>query len=209
MFRNQSIFFSGNNLSEHLDKLKAQINKEITQSFHDNSDIEEFSDYMISKYHLELVELGDPAQLKPREIKLPGKHPIFGSYIEEDGIEVTIQIPFTGPGKYLTYQPSRRIMGTHPNGSVDTHRKVISLFFSSKSLDANRLNREIQRVLDEINTNVAHLNNDLKKFNDWLNANIKSLVKRRRQKIASVNSFAEKIKIPIKKVDNPPPTIPI
>ncbi len=209
MFRDQSVFFSGNNLSEHLEKLKAQISKKINQTYNVNSDIDEFSDYMISKYHLELIELGDPSQLKPREIKLPGRHPIFGSYIAEDGIEVTIQIPFSGPGKYLSYQPSRRTMGTHPEGSVDTHRKVISLFFKSKSLDANRLNQEIERVLDEINTNVAHLNNDLRKFNDLLNANIKSLVKQRRQKIASVNSFAEKINIPIKRIDKPPPTIPI
>ncbi len=209
MYSQRSIFFSGNNLYEHLETIKAQIKRELEQRYDINTEIDEFANYILSKYQLELIELGDPSQLNPREIKLPGRHPIFGTYIEEDGIEVVIEISFSGPGKYLTYQPSRRTMGSNPDGSVDNNRKIINLFFRSKSLDTNRLNREIERSLNEININVDHLNNDLKKFNDWLDTNIKALIERRRQKITSIKSFAEKINIPIKRVDNPPPTIPI
>ena len=209
MYSQRSIFFSGNNLYEHLETIKAQIKREIEQRYGINTDVDEFADYIFSKYQFELIELGNPSQLNPREIKLPGRNPIFGTYIEEDGVEVVIEITFSGPGKYLTYQPSRRIMGSNPDGSVDNHRKIINLFFRTKSLDTNRLNREIERSLDEININVAHLNNDLKKFNDWLDTNIKTLIEWRRQKITSIKAFAERINIPIKRVDNPPPTIPI
>ncbi len=209
MYNQGSIFFSGNNLSEHLETIKIQIKREVEQRYVINTDVDEFADYILSKYQLELIELGNPSQLNPREIKLPGRHPFLGSYIEEDGIEVGIEITFSGPGKYLTYSPSRRLMGSNPDGSVDNQRKIINLFFRSKSLDTNRLNREIERVLNEININVAHLNNDLKKFNEWLDTNIITLIKRRRQKIASIKSFAEKINIPIKRVDNPTPTIPV
>jgi len=209
MYSHRSILFSGNNLSVHLETIKAQINRDIEQRYDINTDVDEFAEDILSKYKIELIELGDPSQLIPREIKLPGRHPIFNTYIEEDGIEVTIEITFSGAGKYLSYQPSSRSMGSDPDDSVDNHRKIINLFFRSKSLDTNRLNREIERVLNEIKINVAHLNNDLKKFNDWLDLNIKALIARRRQKITSIKSFAEKINIPIKRVDNPPPTIPI
>ena len=203
------MLFSGNNLSKHLENIKVQIIREIEQRYNINTDVDEFAEYILSKYKLELIELGEPSQLNPREIKLPGRHPIFGTTIEEDGIEVIIEITFSGPGKYLSYQPSSRLMGSNPDDSVDNHRKIINLFFRSKSLDTNRLNREIERVLNEIKINVTHLNNDLKKFNDWVDTNIKALIERRRQKITSIKSFAEKINIPIKRINNPPPTIPI
>lgn len=209
MYSQKSIFFSGNNLNKHLETIKTQIKIEIEQRYNINTDVDEFADFILSKYQLELIELGNPSQLSPREIKLPARHPFLDTYIEKDGIEVVIEITFSGPGKYLTYQPSSRLMGNYPDGSVDNHRKIINLFFRSESLDTNRLNREIERLLNEINTNVAHLNNDLKRFNDWLDANIISLIERRRQKITSIKSFAEKINIPLKRVDNPPPTIPI
>lgn len=209
MYSQRSIFFSGNNLNEHLETIKTQIKSEIEQRYNFNTDVDEFADFIHSKYQLELIELGNPSQLSPREIKLPARHLFLGTYIEKDGIEVVIEITFSGPGKYLTYQPSRRLMGNNPDGSVDNHRKIIILFFRSESLDTNRLNREIEITLNEINVNVAHLNNDLKRFNDWLDTNIKALIERRRQKITSIKSFAERINIPLKRVDNPPPTIPI
>ena len=104
-------------------------------------------------------------------------------------LTVSAYLPFDGDSKLFECTPSssRIIYLTHQY-RIEKNRLVFSLTFRGK-LEEGAIQKEMSRVIRDMNENITTINSELDKFNLRLSGIINELLLRRQERINEINRF--------------------
>ena len=120
-----------------------------------------------------------------------------------DGSTVKISIPFDGDSELFTVRPSTFSMSP-PRASV--RKGCLSLKYTGVKQSAERLKKEIDSTIDDIETNLERLRSDFGALNSSLTNHARTRIERRRNKLLENQGLVASLGYPLKANPDAPST---
>ena len=179
-----------------------------------NVDEEEYLQHLVNRFQIEPLQIHfDEMYATTSEESIPANMFPGGGF--EFAVErgqsypkqvFRFQIPYSGTEDLLRCKPNPSIMNSHP---VDLEGECICFDVVDFYSDAERVNREADRVIDIIRPQSEHVAKNITTFNDRLPDEIRQFVAERRALLRNRMDIAGALGVPIKKTENIPETFRI
>lgn len=176
-----------------LGRLTAEING-YSRDYILSVNVKDVVAHLVDKYHLELPRI----DFASKEIVDEGEAG-RGSY-------VAVAFPFEGSKELLGIQPTTWLIES-PEAAIGDGEFRITYRVSAEN--RGRLLQEIDRDVRVIETNLKHIENDWKNFDDELRSTARLCIEQRRNKLVADVQFVENLGIPIRRRTNMPTTYPV
>jgi hypothetical protein len=180
-------------------QLESEVHKIAEQNLLGDS-VETLARQLAEKYRLDVPTLDlENAVAEPSEATVEVSGPSYGLSWDEvravPGTRITLDIPFTGNPEMFRVCPSS-------SNSLPTYAKVhghkLILEQSGTKLNANQVQVEFDRDIDNINSYLDWLRNDAQKFNDQLPTLARQLIEVRRKKVSGNQELVAGLKFKLK-----------
>jgi hypothetical protein len=211
------LFYTKGDLRDYLEHKKLEVKGEIDgfdENYILNVSEEELIKALVEKYTLEppTLKIDEKYLLEPREVDVDvSQDPnrvIFDRsrpfYIK--GTLTTMVIPFEGDEELFYFQPST-FSTVIPRGKI--HENNLYLEYITTHHDAESLKKEIEHDIQQIQSHLSWVKNDVNNFNNSLENDIKNLIKTRKDKLLRDRNLLSCLDIPIKKRSDAPWTYSI
>lgn len=205
MFGSQTIeLFAGKGITHENKDRKREAREEIQDEDADkilNTEKDEYLDYIVNQYQYERANINvDDAQIDP------------DSYAND--ADLTLIVPMTGNPDVLEYKPktSRMKSYTARTESVPGEENVSELHIDlpspggRRSWTEDRIEKEVDRVIDYIETDWGRLQNDIENFDDELRRHAEQQFEKRRKEARETREMFGSVDIPLRKRDDTPET---
>jgi hypothetical protein len=107
----------------------------------------------------------------------------------------TYYIPRKGPINYLKYAPSPRLMWTQP---VHIEKGLLSFEVIADNMNAEQVNREQEKIIENLKTQMEHMSRQLAGYNDSLRGYAKQTFDKRKEQAQRNRELDKGIKVPRK-----------
>lgn len=161
----------------------------------------ELEAYCVEKYQIDLPVLGDP-QVDQRRTKMQvGRYGGFDIWndgegtVEVDAEEFTLEIPYTGD-EVLFWTRGSQWNTAPPRGSVNP--RVVSTSVRLREPDAEKINREFENFIRDVNQWLGYLKGDVDSWNARIPAVMHTHVDARRARAEKATSVASGLKFALK-----------
>lgn len=204
MFRSNTIdLFNGKSiLTENKDR-KRQARYEIEDEDADtilNTEKDKYVDYIVDQYRYDRAKINvDDTEIDP------------DSYSND--ADVTLIVPMTGSTDVLEYEPQRSRMKSYTAKIVgnphEEHAKELHIGLSPggrRGWTRDRIEQEVDSVIDYIETDWERLQNDIEKFDDELRRHAEQQFEKRREEARETREMFGSVDIPLRKRDDTPET---
>lgn len=205
--------FGDRPLSQYIDKRWEKINNKISglsneEIMANNLDIltENFyQEFFIEPLQIEEEDFSKRSIKQAQILKITDSPYYYGvsNRAVVDGIIGTFYFPFHGDSELFKYRASTFSLSGYPEITID--KGYISLKVE-KSLNEMKENGAKDKLLNEISieiNNVRHganlANDDVKKFNSSLRANLLNSLEKKREKVGTFYDIAQMFEVPIEK----------
>src|SRR6185503_5349699 len=180
--------FSQHPLSEFLEQRRQAVVREIQGEPQDhllNVNEADYVNYLVHKHHLEPVTFAfDATRASSAEKLIPAEnHPqLFRVQAGQSYLRpvTTLHVPFTGEPELLHCSPSTRIMWTY---EVTVAASEIQFDLIHWRDDRDALQRDKQRIIDNITEQNAHVTEDVTQFNSRLENIVRQTISGRKSKL--------------------------
>jgi len=195
--------FGATGIDDYFNINRDALLKEIDDIYTVEIDEQELYDYLLNKYELTEIKLGE----EKASTKLIKKN-------REKKIKIVVEIPFYGDRELFAYRPNPFIhldkLNVYIEGSGDEKRNKICIELEFYiSIEKSQINYEIEYVKNLLLRNIQNLNNNIQKYNKQLERIVKSQIAQAKKTYTKFQELTEAIKIPLKKREKTPPEIPI
>ena len=188
---------------EKFNQLRAQIQNDFKLGMNE----EEFCLYIKPIYELEEIIITDKYRQPEKEIIINDIDPFKGYLVNVKALEIIVDITFKGKVDYLYLDPSNRSIGMYPDANVQDN--MISVKFITELKENPNLNQRINETIEEIETNIQNLNNDIQEYNRNLGFDIKRCIANKKNELLLREKISQSIEIPIKRRKNFSVLVPI
>jgi len=206
--------FCGGFLDRYLDDNTKCIASFIEQEKEDyilNVNETEYIDHLSAEFSVELLEIHPesidatkfdidiPAESMPREfdVRRGGSFnvPAFRYFL-----------PYSGNANLLLFNPSPSLSWTT---EVEIEEECICFEIHDVRRDSKRINREKQKVINNIDRKIKDINEQVQRYNEELPTRIEGIFKAKKEKFLRDNKLLASLDVPIRKKDNIPETYAI
>lgn len=199
--------FGGKSVLQENKDRKRQAHQDIQDEDADsvlNTPKEEYVDYIVSKYQYDRVSINtDDVEID------------VDSYSTD--ADVTLVVPMSGSTDVLEYEPqtSRRESHTARIESVPGEEQVYELHIDLPSpgrrrrWTEKRVEKEVDNVIDYIDTDWNRLKNDIESFDDELRRHAEQQFEKRREEARETREMFGNVDIPLRKREDTPETLSI
>lgn len=161
--------------------------------------IEDFVDYLVDKYKLELPILGEPV-LEEHPAKLdvsrdPLRFITRPGPVYIDAQEFRVCVPFDGDAGLFTVCPNTFTLN-RPLAKIIGHELQFSLI--AEHIDPTRAKTEIESRLAQIASYLKELGCSIESFNNGLKTSLLSAITQKKQKVLARKQLAASIGIPLR-----------
>ena len=162
-------------------------------------DLDSIKERLLSKYKLGPLKLLEPKPSEPKREKrlLPNN---WGGQYEADMHMMKIELPFEGNGNLFYCKPSTCAINYPKIDNIDIHRRRIYFTLELTDLDENQYSQKLNSVIGDINQNVPNVNNDIRTWDNGLEALIDSQFVHFKTFVEKKNDFYEKVGLKVNPV---------
>jgi len=186
--------------ANRLDKAKFEANSK-----------EQIIDHIVATYELEPIQLRvdeKDQDIVETKIDVTGNfgyvQPFMGGRAETPGYKVIVHIPFSGTEILFNIQPTTHSLYNF-SAEVFDGQLSFSQEFTQSSATPESIEQAINGEINQYETEISRLNNDLTGFNERLRSAATAAVERRYEQITKLDSIKTALKIPLQKTTNPSP----
>lgn len=179
---------------------------------------EEYIDHLISEFTIDIPIVDfDAITISPTERMIPAsRHPSAGFFMDDMDKSFNRQViiyhfPFSGDVNVLDYMPNPRINWTEeftyndsPTDGGEINFEVINF-----TNDSEAIRRQSEQTIGNLKTQLGHIHNQLKGYNNSLRQEITQRVQARKNDLMKKSDFLSQLGIPVRKRDNLPETFSI
>lgn len=214
--RNNNLIFSKGSISSVFQRNYDSINSTIeneTENYILNANETEYSEYLESKYILEVPELHfDKVYADSYEDEVSAEYfpRIYDVYRGKTYKKEIIQyfIPCSGDINLLAYSPAN-IISIGGGGHFEIKSDAIVAEFINFSNNAEEINRNYNSEVNGLHPNYNYLKNNIESFNNTLKSHIQSIFRTKKQKILNKNNLLSSLGVPLRKKENVPATFSV
>ena len=211
------LFFRKGDLRDFLEHKKLELKKEVEKydsNYILNVSEEDFCQYLVSKYSLKPPKIYEDKiyVYSPKEVDVDVSRDPMRAIFDRNrpfyvkGVQIIIAVPFEGDGELFQYKPSTFTLNP-PRGEVVGEE--IHLIYEMVEHNAERLEQEYQRELNEIKRYLEWVEGDVNAFNGLLAQFVKQLISQRKKKLLDDLGLVSSLGIPIKRREDMPETYTI
>ena len=189
--------FNSQFINDFINKIEDELIEEI-KSFENNENInlENEKSLLLEKYKLGPLKLGSPKPSKAVREKKSEKDE-WDDYYEREIFAMKIQLPFEGNGNLFFCRPSKCHIVFPKVESVNIKKKIIFFTIELDKLDEGIYKNEVKVVINNIETFIPYLNDDITPWDDDLERFIDTQFEKFKYFIKQKNTFYEKIGLTI------------
>jgi hypothetical protein len=114
-----------------------------------------------------------------------------------DGIQISIRIPFTGPGELWRYQPSSRLIGAVHADALELRDGHFLFVRGGHSLEPDWVRSELTQAIQQVKQIGGWINGDVQQWLRQLRVDLEAAARDRQARLASVSALDEALGIPI------------
>lgn len=165
-----------------------------------NTDLSQLQTYAVEKHRFDLPVLGTPqvdaGRTKARVGRYGGFARDIDDTVEVDAHRYTLEVPFTGDTALFHFQGSH-FTGNPPKGTVSVG--MLTTTIVERAPNPEKLNQEFDRFLNQVNTHLEWLKDDVGKWNSSIANEVAGIVEYRRRRADAAGSVAAGLKFGLKK----------
>jgi hypothetical protein len=204
--------FADQDLDVMLKWLSDKACQEVDQAEEDyilNISENDFVEYLVSKYKVNLPQLGDPSVFEPKEVDVDvGDDPMMGIRHGQNrsvkGCLVNVRIPFAGDSNFFSYRPSSYQIDT-PLADL-SHDHLDLVYVSPGPLNAAGVKLLYERDLALVRLNLTNIESQCTGFNSLLEGKIRQFVTGRKVRLLTNRRAILGMGLPIQRRANAPLT---
>ncbi len=192
-------------------KLREHVNK-LAEDYVLGASEDDLVAFLKQEYSLDPPVLGEPFIASSEEVDIDVTHdPLRGGHFPNQrilvkGMQVHIQVPYTGDGNLFWFQPSHFTLSP-PRGIVT--KEYLEFYIRGDRLVGENVKRTLDATLNEIRGYLGHITDSCNAFNNSLEQTIREALSIRKQRLLSHRQILASIGLPIRADANAPKTYAI
>lgn len=207
--RNSDPLFSTYDIRQLFDKVTADVNKEVDQIDPNrflNTAPSDLSTYFLDKYIINPPHLHrENWSVNESEVKIdvsqdPNRWiPDRSRSYYIPGQQIEVEVPFVGNNELFHFRPTSYTF--NPPRAKIQDQSLFIIFHVAHNEQAD-IRKEIDQILNDIETYLSWISNDVTGFNKKMESDINELIENRRQRILNNQGRVAALGIPIKSRNN-------